>query len=66
MKRTRVYGISRSRDKKGKVVKQEPIDHVLCVHTNVAGGHENMWVLVLEVYEDSCSGVERTRGRVGQ
>ena len=49
----KVYGISRSRDKKGKIVKQEPIDHTMCIHTMVGGGYETMAVLVLEVYEET-------------
>ena len=48
----KIYGLSRSRDKKGTIVKQEPMNYVNCIHTNVGGGWETMWVLVLEVYED--------------
>ena len=48
----KIYGLSRSRDKKGAVVKQEPQDWVNCIHASVGGGYENMWVLLLEVYED--------------
>ena len=44
------YGISRTRDKKGKIIKQEPLDWVNCIHTMVGGGWETMAVLVLEVY----------------
>lgn len=44
------YGISRTRDKKGKIIKQEPKDWTMCVHTMCGGGWETMAVLVLEVY----------------
>lgn len=48
-----IYGLSRSRDEKGKVVSRSVNDYINCIHASVAGGYENMWVLVLEVYEDS-------------
>lgn len=34
-------------------IEQEPMNYVNCIHTNVGGGWETMWVLVLEVYEDN-------------
>ena len=43
--------MSRSRDKKGKIVKREFRDYTMCVHASVGGCRENMWVLVAEVYE---------------
>ena len=46
------YGVSRSRDKKGKIVKREFKDYIMCVHASVGGGRETMWVLVAEVYEE--------------
>ena len=49
----KVFGISRSRDRKGNIVKQEPIDHTMCIHTMVGGGYATMAVLVLEVYEET-------------
>lgn len=55
----KAYGISRSRDKKGKIVKQELKDYTMCVHTMVGGGWETMAVLVLEVYEVDNGGIER-------
>lgn len=45
------YGISRTRDKKGKIVKQEPLDWVNCIHTMVGGGWETMAINVLEIYD---------------
>lgn len=52
MKRIEAYGLSRSRDEKGVVVSRPLNPYVNCIHTCVGGGRENMWVLVLEVYED--------------
>lgn len=31
------YGVSRSRDKKGNVVKREFKDYVMCLHTSCGG-----------------------------
>lgn len=52
MKKINKYGVSRSRDKKGKIVKREFKDYTMCIHASVGGGRENMLVLVAEVYED--------------
>lgn len=52
MKRKNVLGLSRSRDKKGHIVDRPINPYVNCIHTCVGGGHENMWVLVLEIYEE--------------
>ena len=49
--RTNVFGLSRSRDKKGVIVDRPVNDYVNCLHTCVGGGRETMWVLVLEIYE---------------
>lgn len=57
-----IYGLSRSRDEKGKVVSRSVNDYINCIHASVAGGYENMWVLVLEVYEDTNNS---TGGRQG-
>jgi len=46
------YGLSRSRDKKGKIVKRDLKPYTMCLHTCVGGGRETMWVLVVEVYEE--------------
>lgn len=51
MKRTAAYGVSRTRDKMGVIVKRDLRDWVNCVHTMCGGGWETMEVLVLEVYE---------------
>ena len=52
MRKKKYYGVSRSRDKKGKIVKREFKDYTMCVHASVGGGRESMWVLVAEVYEE--------------
>ena len=52
MKKINKYGVSRSRDKKGRIVKREFKDYTMCIHAQVGAGRENMWVLIAEVYED--------------
>ena len=52
MKKINKYGVSRSRDKKGRIVKREFKDYTMCIHAQVGCGRENMWVLIAEVYED--------------
>lgn len=44
------YGISRTRDRKGAIIKQKTLPWVNCIHTNVGGGWKTMEVLILEVY----------------
>lgn len=51
MKPKEIYGLSRSRDKQGKVVKRSLNDYVNCLHTQVGSARENMEVYVVEVYE---------------
>ena len=55
MKKINKYGVSRSRDKKGKIVKREFKDYTMCIHAQVGAGRENMWVLIAEVYEEHDS-----------
>ena len=50
--KTNKYGVSRTRDKHGKVIKREFKDYTMCIHASVGGGRETMWVLVAEVQED--------------
>ena len=38
MKTKKYYGVSRSRDKNGKIVKREFKDYTMCVHASVGGG----------------------------
>jgi len=40
MRRIDAYGISRTRDKKGVIIKQTTLPWVNCIHTNVGGGVE--------------------------
>ena len=48
-----IFGLSRSRDKKGKVVKRTLNPYVNCLHTQVGGARENMEVYVIEIYENN-------------
>lgn len=49
MKRRTAYVVSRSRDRKGKIIKQELKPYTMCVHTFCGGGYESMAVLVAEI-----------------
>lgn len=51
MKPKEIYGLSRNRDKQGKVVKRSLNDYVNCLHTQVGSARDNMEVYVVEVYE---------------
>jgi hypothetical protein len=44
-----VYGVSRSRDKKGVIVKRNLNPFVNCIHTMVGGGYDTMIVAVMEI-----------------
>lgn len=59
--RTDAYGLSRSRDKRGVVVKRELKPYTMCLHTSAGGGRENMWILVVEIYEDTDLRDERQK-----
>lgn len=48
-----IYGLSRSRDKKGKVVRRSLNPYVNCIHTLVGTARINMEIYVIEVYEDT-------------
>ena len=50
--RTEVFGLSRSRDEKGKIVERPINEYVNCIHASIGGGYESMWVLVIYA-EDS-------------
>jgi hypothetical protein len=47
-----IYGLSRNRDKKGKVVKRNLNPYVNCIHTLTGYARDNMEIYVIEVYED--------------
>lgn len=49
----KIYGLSRNRDKKGKVVKRNLNPYVNCIHTLVGSARDNMEIYVIEIYEDS-------------
>lgn len=51
MKIKKAYGIARTRDRPGKVVKRNLKPYTMCLHTNSASGYENMLVLIAEEYE---------------
>lgn len=51
MKPKEIYGLSRSRDKQGKVVKRSLNDYVNCLHTQVGSARDNMEVYVIEIYD---------------
>lgn len=46
-----IYGLSRSMDKKGNIVKRNLNDVVNCIHTNTGSGSKTMEILIVEVYE---------------
>lgn len=44
-----IFGVSRNRDKKGKVVKRNLNPYVNCIHTLTGSARDNMEVYVIEV-----------------
>lgn len=44
----KVWGLSRTRDRKGKVVRRLLKPYVMCIHTDAGAGRENMWILIAE------------------
>ena len=46
------YGLSRTRDAKGNIIKRSLRDCVNCVQASIGGGTESRQVLVVEVYEE--------------
>ena len=50
-----IYGLSRSRDKTGKVVRRNLNEYVNCLHTQVGGARDNMEVYVIEIYGQEIS-----------
>lgn len=47
-----LYGLSRTRDGKGKVIKRNLNPYVNCIHTLVGTARDNMEIYVIEVYEE--------------
>lgn len=50
MKSRDCFGLSRSRDHKGVIVKRSLVPYTNCIHTMVGSGWKTMEVLVVEVY----------------
>ena len=44
MKKINKYGVSRSRDKNGKIVKREFKDYTMCIHAQEGGGGQKEYV----------------------
>lgn len=63
MKKIAAFGVSRTRDKKGAIIKQTPLPWVNCIHANVGGGWKTMEVLILEVYESEDDSEGRRSGQ---
>lgn len=61
----KAYGLSRSRDKKGRVIKRSLNPYVNCLHTQVGGARENMEVYIIEMYEEQETG-KTPDGKVGR
>ena len=49
---TEYYGLSRSIDKSGKIVKRNSNPYINCIHTLVENAYGTMEVLIVETYED--------------
>lgn len=47
-----IYGLSRTRDDKGNIVKRSLNQYVNTLHTSCGGGWKTMEILVVEVYEE--------------
>lgn len=45
----KIYGLSRSRDKHGNIVKRNLNDVVNCIHTNAWSIYKTMEILIVEV-----------------
>lgn len=51
MKRINTYGVSRTRDRAGNIIKRELKPYTMCLHTRSGGGYEDMQVLIAEQFE---------------
>ena len=51
----KIYGLSRSRDKHGNIVKRNLNDVVNCIHTNAGSGYKTMEILIVEVDDEQES-----------
>ena len=50
-----IYGLSRSRDKHGNIVKRNLNDVVNCIHTNAGSGYKTMEILIVEIEDEQES-----------
>ena len=66
MKNRNVFGLSRSRDKYGNVIKLSESDYVMCIHSRVSSGHDNMWVLIGEESMKKTEHMEKTKKPEGK
>ena len=51
----KIYGLSRSSDKRGNIVKRNLNDVVNCIHTNAGSGYKTMEILIVEVEDEQES-----------
>ena len=51
----KIYGLSRSRDKHGNIVKRNLNDVVNCIHTNAGSIYKTMEILIVEVEDEQES-----------
>lgn len=51
MTMTEAYGLSRSRDANGNIVKRNINPYVNCIHTSIEHAWSTMEVLIVEIYE---------------
>lgn len=56
-----IYGLSRNRDRNGKVVKRNLNPYVNCIHTLTGSARDNMEIYVIEVKDE-----ERENHSVGE
>ena len=63
MKRTRAFGLARTRDETGKVTKWSLKPYTMCLHSLIGGGWDTMAVLIAEEYESTDMCGERTEER---
>lgn len=57
-----IYGLSRSRDKHGNIVKRNLNDVVNCIHTNAGSGYKTMEILIVEVEDEQESNKRTNNG----
>lgn len=58
----KIYGLSRSRDKHGNIVRRRLMDWVNCIQASVNGGTESRQVLIVEVEDEQDGQDNRSEG----